>query len=247
MKGLLIVKAGKTFPSVSARLGDFDSWVISSLNLADDKVAVVDAFTGCELPDCRWYSGIVVTGAHSMVTDREPWSERLAIWMQGAVKWDIPILGICYGHQLLAHAMGGTVGYHAGGMEIGTVRIMLNSKGVHDPLLGMLPREFYAHVAHSQTVLRLPKRAQVLASNAFEPHHAFVIGDCAWGVQFHPEFRADMLWGYIAEMASELEQQGISTDKLLQSLRETPEANRLIGRFADLCLKEEAGPGSAGA
>src|SRR5690348_8631928 len=69
-------------------------------------------------------AGVVVTGSHSMVSHREPWSERAAQWLAGVVESDrVPVLGICYGHQLLAHALGGEAGDHPAAIEIGTVQV----------------------------------------------------------------------------------------------------------------------------
>ena len=239
MKRLLIIKAGTTFTSLASRLGDFDTWVINHMYYAGDIISVVDGCSGCELPDSRRYGGIIVTGSHSMVTDGEPWSEQLAAWIHQAVTQEIPLLGICYGHQLLAYAMGGTVGYHTGGMEIGTVRIELNSAGIHDPLLGTLPASFYAHVCHSQTVLQLPESATVLASNAFDPHHAFAVGTCAWGVQFHPEFDAEIVSEYIKEMASDLEKMGIQAVSCYAGVRQTLRSNQLLEAFFNFCKQRD--------
>ncbi|MEZ4555438.1 MAG: gamma-glutamyl-gamma-aminobutyrate hydrolase family protein [Caldilineaceae bacterium] len=60
-----------------------------------------------------------MTGSHSMVTDRAAWSERSADWLRAVVAAEWPVLGICFGHQLLAHAWGGVVGP---GIEMGCAR-----------------------------------------------------------------------------------------------------------------------------
>ena len=121
----LIVKAGQTLPEIRALRGDFEDWIAAGMRLSRSEVGVVDVCAGESLPDPATPSCIVVTGSSSMVTDREPWSEQTAQWLRRAVEADAPILGICYGHQLLAHALGGVVGDNPQGREVGTVEVAL--------------------------------------------------------------------------------------------------------------------------
>ena len=88
------------------------------------------------------------------------------------------------------------------------------------------------HVARTQTVLRLPPHAVLLAENTHEPHHAFRLGDCAWGVQFHPEYNFDIMRSYILEQTVALKKAGLNVSDLLGSVEETPVAERLIRDFA---------------
>src|SRR5690606_32543938 len=152
------------------------------------------------LPAADALAGVVVTGSHSMVSDREPWSERAAEWLRVLTGAGVPVLGICYGHQLLAHAFGGTVGYRPGGIEIGTGDITLTESARDDALFRETPPVFAAQLVHRQSVLQLPEQAVLLARGDDEPYQAFRIGERAWGVQFHPEFSAGAMRGYLAQM-----------------------------------------------
>lgn len=201
-KTILIVKAGSTFSELSRDLGDFPEWIAAGLDTGR-QVALIDARTVGGLPDPARFSAILVTGSHEMVSDRSPWSERLGAWMVEAVCAAVPLLGICYGHQLLAHALGGTVGYRAAGRELGTVNVHLTEAGRADPLFRHMPRAFPAHMVHEQSVLALPPEALCLAHSAEEPHQAFRVGKCAWGVQFHPEFSAAAMQGYLARLTDD--------------------------------------------
>ena len=77
-----------------------------------------------------------------MVTEQDDWSIQLARWLKNTSALSIPTLGICYGHQLIAAAWGGTVDYHPGGKEVGTVNIELTEAGKNDVLLGSMPERF---------------------------------------------------------------------------------------------------------
>ena len=98
-------------------------------------VEVVNVFEGAELPKPTGLAGVVVTGSTAMVSHREPWSERTARRITAAVEAETPLLGICYGHQLLAQALGGRVGPNPLGREIGTVRVQLEESAGRDDLL----------------------------------------------------------------------------------------------------------------
>jgi len=234
MKPLLIIKAGTTFPNSARQYGDFEDWTIRGLGVPVDQVRVVDVYNNEPLPEIGCFSATVILGSHFMVTDHEPWCENLALWIPDLIKQRIPFLGLCFGHQLLAYAMGGEVGNHPTGKEIGTVQIQVNKNGTSDTLLKTLPKEFLVHVTHSQTVLRLPKDAVLLARNAFEPHHAIRIGDCAWGIQFHPEFDATIMRSYIHEQSKALEDEGLNPSSICSSVTETPHSAKVLQRFASI-------------
>lgn len=187
---ILIARTGGTFPALRERLGDFEDWVQAGLACTAAPVLTVDAAQGESMPDPDAVSGVVVTGSHAMVTDRAPWSETLGGWLARAVAAQTPVLGICYGHQLLAHALGGEVADHPGGWEIGTVEVHTAPDAAGgDALFAGLPGAFGAQVVHRQSVRRLPAGAVRLAGNAFEPHQAFRIGQCAWGCSSIPNSR----------------------------------------------------------
>ena len=198
-------------------------------------IEIVSPFAGESLPHGASFGGIIITGSHDMVTEKHPWCEKTAHWVKQAVEAEIPVLGVCYGHQLLAQSMGGVVGDNPQGKEFGTVAIRLNQDGQRDRLFEDMPGTFAAQACHSQSVLHLPAQATLLASSDMDPHHAFAIGKRAWGVQFHPEFNGQVLRHYIQRFADDLKAQGCDVDRLLAGIRETPQSETLLRRFQQLC------------
>ncbi|SAK72856.1 glutamine amidotransferase class-I [Caballeronia pedi] len=198
VKPILIVLTGRTFPSISRSNGDFDNWIASGLGEGVE-YCCLDARLARELPSPLDFSGVIVSGSHAMVTDRAHWSEQLGQWLKICVETAVPVLGICYGHQLLAHALGGHVDNHPAGIEIGTKSVELLESASRDPLLKGLPKKFPAHLVHCQSVLGLPDGAISLARSEHDLHQAFRFGPCAWGLQFHPEFSTSAMNGYLVE------------------------------------------------
>ncbi|MEE4113668.1 MAG: glutamine amidotransferase [Desulfobacteraceae bacterium] len=234
-KPILIVKAGGTYPDMASRYGDFEDWFTARMDRSTGAIETVSPFSGEPLPPAGSFGGIIITGSHDMVTDKKPWSEKTADWVKTAVHAETPLLGVCYGHQLLAHAMGGVVGDNPRGKEFGTVSIRLTPDGRRDRLFEGTPETFAAQACHSQSVLQLPAGAILLASSALDPHHAFIIGKRAWGVQFHPEFNGQMLRLYIQRFSDDLAAQGRDVNRLLGDIRETPQSETLLRRFQRLC------------
>ncbi len=235
-KKLLIIKTGNTIASLRNSGEDFEDWFVAGAGLEPGQALVSSLFMGQPLPALEKLAGIIVTGSPAYITDLEPWNQIGADYLREAVTRSLPVLGVCYGHQLLAWAFGGEVDFHPRGREIGSVDIELTPAGQQDRLLGTLPSRFAAQVSHQQSVLQLPAEAVRLAQNDFDSNHGFRLGDNAWGLQFHPEFNAEISAAYIRERAADLQAEGLDSEALLKALKPSPEATALLRHFASLCL-----------
>ena len=227
----LILKTGNTISSLLDKGEDFEDWFIAGSGLPADEFVVCELFRGEPLPDLEETAGIIITGSPAYVTDLEPWNETGASYLRAAQQMQVPILGVCYGHQLLAWAFGGEVGFHPRGREIGSVPVALTAEARADALFNALPAEFIAQVSHQQSVLTLPDGAVLLAHNEFEPHHAFRLGNTSWGIQFHPEFDAAIMAAYIVERSAALASEAISPEALLSKVSDSAEAATLVRQF----------------
>src|SRR5690606_26984255 len=156
----LIVETGQPVPSMR-RHGGFPHWIRVSAGLSRHDTRTVNVELGQTLPDADpdAIAGVIVTGSGAMVTERRDWSEHTAAWLRDAAHHGTPLFGICYGHQLIAHALGGEVGANANGREMGTVQVERHPDGNDDPLFAGIPTRFNAQATHLQSVLRLPEEA----------------------------------------------------------------------------------------
>tara|TARA_R110002073_G_C9378435_1_gene572785 strand:- start:22 stop:741 length:720 start_codon:yes stop_codon:yes gene_type:complete len=231
---ILIIKTGNTISGLLDEGEDFEDWFIRGTGIDPSRFICSAVDRNEALPSIESVAATIVTGSPAYLTDLAPWNEIAAEYLRELHSRQKPILGVCYGHQLLAWAFGGEVGFHPRGREIGTVDISLSQHSDSDPLFTSTPREFRAQASHLQTVIRLPEEAILLARNDFEPHHGFRLGNTTWGVQFHPEFGAHVMRSYIRERKSDIAEEGLDAQDLLMDVEETPIAAALLERFVEI-------------
>ena len=135
-----------------------------------------------QLPTTFDFDGCVVTGSRSSVYWEEDWIPPLKAWLREALDRELPFLGVCYGHQILADVLGGDV-EDMGEYEIG-YREVVHFENTE--LFDGIDRRFTVFTTHSDRVRRLPDGATVLAANEYGIH-GFRWKD-VYGVQFHPEY-----------------------------------------------------------
>jgi GMP synthase (glutamine-hydrolysing) len=232
MKPVLIIRLGEPPPTVLEARGDFEAWIETAMQDVIPNFKVVDVPAGGSLPDPTDLAGVIITGSASMVSERADWSEQTAAWLKAATHSDLPMLGICYGHQLIAHALGGEVGPNPHGRQIGTVPLRLEASG--DALLGALPSEILVQTSHSESVLRLPQGAVGLGETDLDPHHVYRMGDRIWGLQFHPEFDQSIMRGYIEAREEALIAEGLSPPDLWAACADSGTAASVLVLFGQL-------------
>lgn len=154
---------------------------------------------GDAIPDPTGYDLLLIMGGVMNVYQEAdyPWLADEVRAIQTAVAAKTPMLGVCLGGQLLARALGAQV--HLGGVtEIGLTPIALTDAGRTDPLFAGLEDGFEVAEWHYDA-FAIPPGAVALAASATCAHQAFRFGDCAYGVQFHPEVTPGMLAEWIRE------------------------------------------------
>jgi len=230
LKPIALIKTGSTIEQIKSQHGDFEDWFAEGMGISD--LLQIDVFRQQPLPAAETLAAIVITGSASMVSAREDWSERTADWLGKAVQKGIPALGVCYGHQLLAHALGGRVGLNPGGRQIGTVTAQRYDFAANDPLIGGLPQTFAAQTSHSEVVLELPPGAERLATSPLDDNFAIRFAENVWGVQFHPEFSVPVMSKYIQYRAEAIREEGLSPERLLEKTTDAEDAKTVLRQFA---------------
>lgn len=232
-KSLLLLQVGTPPEEIRAQVGDLDDWFRAAIGAAAQAMEVAKVFEGARLPAPGVHRAVLITGSWAMVTDRLPWSEAVAQWIRLAMAKCVPMFGVCYGHQLMAHALGGTVGYHPKGREMGCMDITLHPSAVSDPLLTDSPGTFKAQLTHLQTVLKAPASAQVLAHSSHDPHQILRYAPNAISTQFHPEFTPAIASACIRARTQALEDEGFDAASMLDRLAPTPIPVQMLQRFLD--------------
>ena len=229
---LIVLRAGDAVASVAARRGEFFSWLRrEGEDSWNGEWTEHDVRTDQPLPGARDADAFIMTGSSSSVTERAPWMLRSEELVRRIVEQGTPMLGICFGHQMIGQALGGLVEKNPRGREIGTVEVRVILHEPRDPIFDGLGSQFRANHSHMDSVTALPPGARRLAETDLEQNAAFAIGDHVKCVQFHPEFDGDAMRGYIEARAAMITSEGGDPKRLLERAVDAPEAASTLRSF----------------
>src|SRR6267142_45924 len=225
---LLIIQTGSTHLH-----GDYPRWFERALGF---EMPVVRSHAGEKLLpalDRTRPQGIIVTGSPLSVTERAPWMLELGENLLAIGARGTPVLGVCFGHQLLARAAGGEVVQNPRGREIGAVRVQLTEAGRKDVLFSSWADrpEIEVQATHLDAVDPLPPGAEVLATNENTAAQAYRLSETVAGVQFHPELWAEAMRDLILSRRDKLVAEGRDAEAIARQVREV-EAGALLRAFA---------------
>lgn len=153
---LAIIQMGDPPAVIRQEAGEQSRWFVQVLALNRGEYRVFRPDRHELLPAIDTICGAIISGSWAMVTDRLAWSEETAQWIRLAHALNLPLLGVGYGHQLIAHALGGLVADNPQGSEHGLQLIQIAENSTA-PLLTTCPGRFAAWLSHRQTVLRPPE------------------------------------------------------------------------------------------
>lgn len=208
---------------VSRAVGDyFDDLIIESFSVYDAGKTV--------FPDVNDYAGVVIGGSAHFVREADQliWMEDVIVFIQNAAEMNVPLLGICFGHQLIAHALGGIVGpFYNGRRDFGIVTMGLEKYADQHLLFQDVPAQFDALASHGDYVHELPHGAHVLAKSESCGIEAAEFAPAIYGVQFHPEYTPEIM----LDLAKERIVDEASMDRFSAGLSDAPDATRVLKNF----------------
>jgi GMP synthase-like glutamine amidotransferase len=179
-----LLRCGQVHPAVREVGGCYPELFASLLAPHPLELTTFDADRG-ELPSSPdEVDGWIVSGARASVLDTASWLDDTADFVGQVLAAERPIVGVCFGHQLLAKIAGGRVDRAAGGWGVG-----VQSYDVVERRHWMRPAvdRFRLIASHEDQVIDLPSDGQLLASSGYCPNAMFSLGERAIGVQAHPE------------------------------------------------------------
>ncbi len=176
-----ILMTGHAVPEVLESLGDYDDFFIRLLDGYGFTFESYDCEGGVIPADVHACDGWLITGSKHGAYEDHPWIPPLEDFIRAAHAAQVPMVGICFGHQIIAQALGGKVEKFAGGWSIGQSGYEIEGQ------------EVSLNAWHQDQVVELPPGATVIGQSDFCRFAALAFGDHIYTLQPHPEFGADMI------------------------------------------------------
>lgn len=153
------------------------------------------------------FDGLVLTGSPASVHDQEGWISELQNLIRESVAAEVPIFGACFGHQVIAKALGGHVEKSPSGWALGVQIVEATGS---TPWTGALPARHQLYAAHVEQVTKLPEGAENIASSPNCPLAGFRIGNAVFTTQYHPEMRPEFFTALVGHLEQFLPSEAIT-------------------------------------
>jgi GMP synthase-like glutamine amidotransferase len=182
MKRIAIVETGAPPPALAERHGDYPAMFRALFGEGHD-TRTFDARAGA-WPEAGAFDAAVITGSSAGVYEAAPWIADLLDWIRHA-RGRTRLIGVCFGHQAMAQALGGRVEKSDKGWGVGLHRYDVVSS---EPWMTPPAAAVAIPASHQDQVVEKPADARVILSSPFTPFAGLAWGDDAVSLQGHPEF-----------------------------------------------------------
>ena len=185
---ITILLAGENPDSLRAEFGRYSAKFENMFSKVTSKFTFepVEMFAGAKFPDISKLEAVVITGSAFGAYDTPPWMEPLRKFIRAAYAKNVPMLGICFGHQIMADALGGKVVKSEKGWSVGRHVYRLDDC----PECFMEgPEEMAIAASHQDQIVVAPEGARVFLSSDFTPNAGLIYNNgVTMSLQPHPEF-----------------------------------------------------------
>lgn len=184
-----ILQTGQAPETLKADMGDYPDFfrqLLANRGLEFRSYHVENMQFPVSVHDC---DGWLITGSRHGAYEDHPFIKPLESFIRKAISENVPLVGICFGHQIIAQAMGGKVERFDGGWAVGATEYDFDGQAIR------------LNAWHRDQVTERPEGAEVCASNEFCENAALVYGDRAFTIQAHPEFRDEFIDGLLRTRA----------------------------------------------
>jgi GMP synthase (glutamine-hydrolysing) len=192
-KRFAVLQAGTANPKARERLGDPGEMFVSLLSEPGEAWDVYDVEHGVFPEDVSAHDGYVITGSRYSVYEDRPWIRDLLGLVREIYRREIRLVGVCFGHQAVALALGGEVALNPKGWDMGLKELTLTeaAKGLASFRKASNPTRIL--VSHMDTVTRMPDQAVRLAYSERTEFEMFTLGSSVLSLQGHPEYDSEVI------------------------------------------------------